>query len=76
MMIKTVDQLVDVLGGNAATAAIAGVGVSAVSNWRKLGRVPPSLFLLMQNAARERGGAELAEELFQKVPRELRQAAE
>jgi hypothetical protein len=74
-MIKTVDELVNVLGGNAATAAIAGVGLSAVSNWRKLGRVPPSLFLLMQSATRERG-AELAEDLFQKVPRELRQAAE
>jgi hypothetical protein len=74
-MIKTVDELVDVLGGNAATAAVAGVGISAVSNWRKLGRVPPALFLCMQAAARERG-AELAEDLFQKVPREMRQAAE
>jgi hypothetical protein len=74
-MIKTVDELVDVLGGNAATAAVAGVGISAVSNWRKLGYVPPYLYLCMQKATQERG-AELGGDLFQKVPREMRQAAE
>lgn len=36
-LITSVDALIDALGGTSATARLAGVGPSAVSNWRKTG---------------------------------------
>jgi transcriptional regulator with XRE-family HTH domain len=60
----TVGDFIDALGGNAAVAQMAGVGRSAVSNWRKFDRFPPRLYLRFAAAARERG-LEAPERLFE-----------
>jgi len=60
----TVGDFIDALGGNAAVAKMAGVGRSAVSNWRKFDRFPPRLYLRFAAAARERG-FEAPERLFE-----------
>jgi hypothetical protein len=51
----TAGDFIDALGGTSKAAAIAGVGPSAVSNWRKFDRLPPRLYLRFAAAARERG---------------------
>lgn len=61
---KTVSDFIDALGGNGVVADIAGVGSSAVSNWRKFDRLPPRLYLRFAAAARERG-VEAPERLFE-----------
>ncbi len=66
---KTATQLIDELGGNTAVAEIAGVGSSAVSNWRKAGVLPPRLYLCFARAGRERGVI-VPEELFESQKRE------
>jgi ATP phosphoribosyltransferase regulatory subunit len=60
----TASDLIDALGGTAAVADIADVGMSAVSNWRKFDRLPPRLYLRIAAAARERG-IEAPEHLFE-----------
>lgn len=49
-MIDTIDAVVETLGGPATTASIAGVGVSAVSNWKKRGAIPADKFLIIDGA--------------------------
>jgi hypothetical protein len=49
-MIKTVDEMVDALGGTAAVAALTEVGLSAVSNWRAQGFVPAKKFVTLTEA--------------------------
>lgn len=63
----TASELIDALGGNRAVAEIAGVLSSAVSNWRKFGRIPPRLFITIRDAARDRG-VEVPENLFEETP--------
>jgi hypothetical protein len=70
----TADDLIDALGGNLAVAEIAGVGSSAVSNWRRAGRLPPRLYLRLAAAGRERG-VEVPEGLFKETPDPRRGAA-
>jgi hypothetical protein len=53
----TASDLIDALGGNRGMAAIAGVLPTAVSNWRKIGRIPPRLYLPIAAAGRARGVA-------------------
>lgn len=60
------NEFIDALGGNAAVASIAGVGSSAVSNWRKWGRLPPRLYLRFADAADEHG-VEVPKELFREA---------
>ena len=59
----TAADFIDALGGNTAVAEMAGVGKSAVSNWRKFGRLPPRLYLRFAAAARKQG-IEAPEHLF------------
>lgn len=49
-MLTTVDAVIDALGGPTITAARAGVGLSAVSNWKARGRFPAELYLLFSTA--------------------------
>jgi DNA-binding transcriptional regulator YdaS (Cro superfamily) len=49
-MLKSVEEMVDVLGGNSAAAALGGVSVPAVSNWKSRGRVPPDKFMVFSMA--------------------------
>jgi hypothetical protein len=45
-MLKSVDAVIDALGGTAAAASLAGRVGSAASNWRATGRIPAEFFLI------------------------------
>ena len=47
-------EVIDALGGTAATARIAGRKDQHVSNWRASGRLPADTFLILQAELRER----------------------
>jgi hypothetical protein len=53
--LKTVDEVIDALGGTTATARLTGRTLSAVSNWRSTKRLPADLFLMLSKALDERG---------------------
>ena len=42
--LDTVDSVIKAVGGHSAAASLAGVGSSAVSNWRERGRIPKDHF--------------------------------
>lgn len=71
---KTASDFIDALGGNSEVARLAGVGSSAVSNWRKFDRLPPRLYLRFAAAARERG-IEAPEQLFEERRTDAPQAS-
>lgn len=54
-MLKSVDTVIAALGGPTKTALVAGVGASAVVNWRVRGEIPPENFLLIQGALKAMG---------------------
>lgn len=54
-MIDTVDEVIRALGGPTKTAAVAGVGASAVINWRTRKEIPPDCFLVITDALRAAG---------------------
>ena len=54
-MLKSVDDIIEALGGTSAVAKRAGVSPSAVSNWRALGSIPAEYFLAFEAWAGERG---------------------
>lgn len=62
-MLTTVDEVIEALGGGSACAALAGVSLPAVSNWRTRGRFPAELWLLF-GAALERKGTTVEPALF------------
>lgn len=49
-MLDSVDDVVEALGGSAKVAELCGVGPSAVSNWRKRGRISPGSFMIIRDA--------------------------
>ena len=49
-MLDSVDDVVEALGGSAKVAELCGVGPSAVSNWRKRGRISQGSFMLVRDA--------------------------
>lgn len=54
-MITSVEQMVAVLGGTSAAAALAGTDKRVVSNWKARGRVPAEYFLTLTDALAELG---------------------
>ena len=54
-MLKTVDDVIDAVGGTSAAASLAGVKLSAVSNWRARGRIASEKFMIFAEALRARG---------------------
>lgn len=50
----TAGQVIDALGGTAATARLTGRKDQHVSNWRASGRLPADTFLILQGELRER----------------------
>jgi DNA-binding transcriptional regulator YdaS (Cro superfamily) len=54
-MLKSVEAVVEALGGNAATADLAGVGISAVSNWKTRRAIPAENFLTFSRALARMG---------------------
>lgn len=53
--LQTASAVIDALGGTGATARLTGCKIQAVSNWRRTGRLPSALFVLMDEALRQRG---------------------
>jgi len=49
-MLNSVDDVIDALGGPTATAVVAGIGTSGVSNWRARGKISPTKFILIREA--------------------------
>lgn len=54
-MLVTVGEIIDTLGGTTAVAGLAGVGLSAVSNWRSRGRIPSEKFMIFADALAKLG---------------------
>jgi DNA-binding transcriptional regulator YdaS (Cro superfamily) len=54
-MFRTVDEVVDELGGTAAVADLCGTTSAAVSNWRSRRKIPSDKFLVFESALRRRG---------------------
>ena len=52
--LHTAAQVIDELGGTAATARLTGRKDQHVSNWRKSGRLPSDTFLIMMAELRDR----------------------
>lgn len=50
----SVDDVVEALGGTTAVAALAGVGISAVSNWKFRGAIPSENFMMVSQELRKR----------------------
>jgi len=46
-MLKSVDEVIDALGGTAAAAAVLGMSRNGVSTWRARGRIPPDSFKII-----------------------------
>lgn len=49
-MIESVDAVIDAVGGTSAASKLAGVGLSAVSNWKSRGRIPAEKFKIFERA--------------------------
>lgn len=49
-MIESVDAVIDAVGGTSAASRLAGVGLSAVSNWKSRGRIPAEKFKIFERA--------------------------
>lgn len=69
IMLDTVDEVVDAVGGTFGAAKLAGVSPSGVSNWRARGRIPADKSMIFAEALKPLGktanpnvfGIELAE---------------
>lgn len=62
----TVSELIAVLGGRTKVAAACGVGPSAVSNWKKLGAIPPQYGFWLEALCEDQGVA-LNRQLFRQM---------
>lgn len=49
-MLSSVDEVIEGVGGDAAACSLAGVGPSAISNWRDRGKISQKNFLLFREA--------------------------
>ena len=54
-MLNSVDEVIEALGGTTAVASLAGVGVPAVSNWSKRGRISRGSFMTVRDALAAKG---------------------
>ena len=52
---QTIDQLLDALGGAKIVARAAGVGVTAVLNWRARGKIPAHAAFALTDLANAHG---------------------
>ena len=55
MTIRTIDELVEALGGPSYVAEWAGTELSAISNWKRRGFIPQGWHLRMWIEVRKRG---------------------
>jgi hypothetical protein len=61
--LKSVDEVIFMVGGVAVVAHALGVGRTVVSNWRARNKIPPSQFLTV-NEILEPLGCQADEEIF------------
>lgn len=54
-MLNSIDDVIEALGGATAVASLVGVGVSAVSNWSKRGRISQDNFMIIRDALAAKG---------------------
>lgn len=54
-MLMTVDSVIEAVGGASAAAALAGVGLPAVSNWKARGKIARDKSDLFRNALAAKG---------------------
>lgn len=54
-MLSTVDSVIDAVGGPSAAAALAGVSLPAVSNWKSRGKISSGKFVLFRDALALKG---------------------
>lgn len=47
-MLTSIDAVLEAVGGPTAAAALAGVSLPAVSNWKSRGRIPAEKFFLFE----------------------------
>lgn len=52
--LQSASEVIDALGGTAATARLTDRRAQHVSNWRKTGRLPPDTFLVLKTELNER----------------------
>jgi hypothetical protein len=52
---KTIDEVIDRMGGTGAVGRLLGIGPSAVSNWRAQGEIPRAWHLALYLEAERRG---------------------
>jgi hypothetical protein len=55
-MLGSVDEIVDAVGGCSKAASLCGVGLSAVSNWKAVGFIPPRHFFAFAEEIGRRDG--------------------
>jgi predicted SpoU family rRNA methylase len=66
--LKSVQEVVERLGGNMAVASITGSRhSSAVSNWKKLGKFPPKTYFGLKAALQERS-LDAPDDLWKREP--------
>ena len=54
-MLKTVEEIVEAVGGNLAAAALAGVSAPAISNWKARRQIPADQYLVFTEALNRAG---------------------
>jgi len=59
-MLKTIDAVIDALGGTFKAASAVGVGPSAISMWKTRGRIPSDRYFVIQDALRKHGSKDAA----------------
>lgn len=47
IILETVDEVIDAVGGTAEAAKLAGIKPPGVSNWRSRGRIPPDKSMII-----------------------------
>lgn len=57
VILTTVDEVFEALGGNAGVAQVTASKPTAVSNWRAFGHFPTNTYLIMTEALRAQGKA-------------------
>jgi len=73
--LQTADDVIDELGGTAATARLTGRKAQHVTNWRAAHRLPADTFLILSKELENRGLTAPAEIWGIKTPSETESAA-
>ena len=54
-IIRTVDDVIDALGGNLKASKLLGVKYNSITNWKMFGRFPSDTYVLVQDQLMQRG---------------------